>query len=233
MKITCLITDDEPIARAGLRNYIEKIDFLTLVGECDDAVSLTNQLHAEPVDLIFLDIEMPYISGIEFLQSRNLTSKIIFTTAYEHYAIKGYELNVLDYLLKPISFERFLKAANKALEYFESKSTMPNKEDFFIKSEGRYLKLLWNDILLLEGMENYICIHTEVQKHIVHMTMKQLLEQVPEQFIQVHKSSIVNLHKISGIAGNLIQLQHLEVSISRSMKDAVLEKILHNKLLKK
>lgn len=233
MKITCLITDDEPIARAGLRNYIEKIDFLTLVAECEDAVSLNNQLHLQPVDLVFLDIEMPYISGIDLLQSLAHPPKVIFTTAYEQYAIKGYELDVLDYLLKPISFDRFLKSANKARDYFYKKETSSGTDEFFIKSDGKYLKLQWNEILLLEGMENYICIHTSTQKHLVHMTMKQVLEQLPDQFIQVHKSSIINMNKISGIEGNLIQLQDLEVSVSRSLKETVLEKILHNKLLKK
>lgn len=233
MKISCLITDDEPIARAGLRNYIEKIDFLTLVAECEDAVSLNNQLHQSPVDLVFLDIEMPYISGIDLLQSLAYPPKVIFTTAYEQYAIKGYELDVLDYLLKPISFDRFLKSANKARDYFYKKETSSGTDDFFIKSDGKYLKLQWNEILLMEGMENYICIHTTTQKHLVHMTMKQVLEQLPDQFIQVHKSSIINMNKISGIEGNLIQLQDLEVSVSRSLKESVLEKILHNKLLKK
>lgn len=233
MKITCLITDDEPIARAGLRNYIGKIDFLTLLAECEDAVSLNNQLHQQPVDLVFLDIEMPYISGIDLLQSLTHAPKVIFTTAYEQYAIKGYELDVLDYLLKPISFDRFLKSANKARDYFNKKETSSTTDEFFIKSDGKYLKLKWNEILLLEGMENYICIHTSTQKHLVHMTMKQVLEQLPDQFIQVHKSSIINMNKISGIDGNMIQLQELEVSISRTLKESVLEKILHNKLLKK
>ena len=233
MKISCLITDDEPIARAGLRNYIEKIDFLTLMAECEDAVSLNNQLHQFPVDLVFLDIEMPYISGIDLLQSLAHPPKVIFTTAYEQYAIKGYELDVLDYLLKPISFDRFLKSANKARDYFYKKETSSGTDEFFIKSDGKYLKLQWNEILLLEGMENYICIHTTTQKHLVHMTMKQVLEQLPDQFIQVHKSSIINMNKISGIDGNMIQLQELEVSVSRTLKESVLEKILHNKLLKK
>ncbi|MBL7770712.1 MAG: response regulator transcription factor [Flavipsychrobacter sp.] len=233
MKITCLITDDEPIARAGLRNYIEKIDFLTLLAECEDAVSLNNQLHQQPVDLVFLDIEMPYISGIDLLQSLAHPPKVIFTTAYEQYAIKGYELDVLDYLLKPISFDRFLKSANKARDYFYKNETSSGSDEFFIKSDGKYLKLQWNEILLLEGMENYICIHTSTQKHLVHMTMKQVLEQLPDQFIQVHKSSIINMNKITGVEGNLIQLQDMEVSISRSLKETVLEKILHNKLLKK
>lgn len=230
--IRCLLTDDEPIARKGLRAYIEKIDFLTLVGECEDAISLNNQLTTTPVDLIFLDIEMPYISGIELLQTLPQPPKVIFTTAYDKYAIKGYELDVLDYLLKPISFERFLKSCNKARDFFDTYQK-PDKDIFFIKTEGRFLKLAWKDILLLEAMENYIGIHTESEKHLVHMTMKQVLEKIPSNFIQVHKSSIINMDKVSGINGNCIELGRLQVIISRSMKEDVLEKILYNRLLKK
>src|SRR5690606_5915957 len=126
--------------------------------------------------------------------------KIIFTTAYEKYAIKGYELDVLDYLLKPISFDRFLKACNKARDYFESLRE-PDQQSFFIKTEGRYLKLNWEDILMVEAMENYVAIHTASEKHLVHMTMKQLMEKMPVQFLQVHKSTIVNMDKITGING--------------------------------
>ncbi|KYP13653.1 response regulator transcription factor, partial [Flavihumibacter sp. CACIAM 22H1] len=228
MTITCLITDDEPLARKGLRGYIEKIDFLQLAGECEDAVSLNNFLATNQVDLLFLDIEMPYISGIEFVQSINHPPKIIFTTAYEKYALKGFDLDALDYLIKPIPFERFLKACNKARDFFELQQKTPLTNDFFIKTEGRYQKLAWNEILVMEALENYIGIHTETGKHLVHMTMKQALEKLPAQFIQVHKSSIVNMDKISGITGNSIQLGKLEVSISRAMKEQVLQKILHN-----
>lgn len=233
MKITCILTDDEPMARKGLRSYIDKIEFLQLVAECADAVSLNNQLSKTPVDLIFLDIEMPYISGIELLQTLSNPPKIIFTTAYEKYALKGFDLDALDYLLKPISFDRFLKSCNKARDYFDLQQKTTGRDDFFIRTDGRFLKLAWNDIFLMEAMENYIGIHTQAQKHIVHMTIKQLLEKLPEQFMQVHKSSIINLDKISGITGNTIQLGHLEVSMSRTLKEQVLEKIVYNRLLKK
>src|ERR1044071_2009531 len=119
--IKCIIIDDEPMARKGLQGYVEKIDFLELAGICAEAVQLNSLLKQQPADLLFLDIEMPYITGIDFLQQSSHPPKVIFTTAYEQYAIKGYDLDILDYLLKPISFERFLKAANKAYDYFRSK----------------------------------------------------------------------------------------------------------------
>lgn len=233
MKISCLITDDEPLARKGLRSYIEKIDFLELVAECADAISLNNQLKQTPADLVFLDIEMPYLSGTDLLQSLSNPPKVIFTTAYEKYALKGYDLEAIDYLLKPISFDRFLKACNKARDYFELVRKTDKKQDFFIKSDGRYHKLSWDEILLIEGMENYISIHTRTQKHLVLMTMKQVLEQVPEQFIQIHKSTIINMDNITGIFGNIIQLSNLEATISRTLKEKTLERILNNRLLKK
>ncbi|HEY6436448.1 MAG TPA: response regulator, partial [Ignavibacteriaceae bacterium] len=133
MKISCIITDDEPIARKGLQGYIGKIDFLDLKGVCEDAIQLNNLLKQAPIDLLFLDIEMPYVSGIEFLANTASPPKVIFTTAYERYAIKGYELDVLDYLLKPISFERFMKAANKAYEFFNT-NPEPATQYLFVKT---------------------------------------------------------------------------------------------------
>lgn len=230
MKISCIITDDEPLARKGLRSYVERIDFLELVAECGDAVSLNNQLAATPVDLVFLDIEMPYISGIELLTSLANPPKIILTTAYEKYALRGYELDVLDYLLKPISFDRFLRSANKVYEYFGERKQSPEAEPFFIKTEGRYHKLDWKDIVLIEAMENYMCIHTAGEKHLVHITMKQLQEKMPPSFLQVHKSSIINMDRITGIQGNIIELGGLQAAISRGLKDSVMEKILQNRL---
>lgn len=230
MKISCIITDDEPLARKGLRSYVDKVDFLELVAECGDAVSLNNQLAAATVDLVFLDIEMPYISGIELLTSLANPPKIIFTTAYEKYALKGYELDVLDYLLKPISFDRFLRSANKAYEYFVERNQPLEAGTFFIKTEGRYLKLDWKDIVLIEAMENYMCIHTGGGKHLVHITMKQLQEKMPSNFLQVHKSSIINMDRVTGIQGNIIELGGLQAAISRGLKDSVMEKILQNRL---
>ena len=175
MNIKCIITDDEPVARKGLQGYIEKIDFLELVAVCEDALQLNSVVKNKKADLIFLDIEMPYISGIEFLKNNPQAPKVIFTTAYEQYAIKGYELDVLDYLLKPISFERFLKAANKAFDYFNN-----NKEGkgrfTFVKSGNRLEKINFDEILFLEAMENYVGIYTTDKKIIAHSTLKSLLE---------------------------------------------------------
>lgn len=140
MKIKCVITDDEPIARKGMRGYIEKVDFLSLVGECENAVQLNSMIKEEKIDLLFLDIEMPYLSGLDFLSGLNNPPKVILTTAYEKYALKGYEFNVSDYLLKPISFERFLKAVNRIHDMCikENDETSDNKNYIFVRSDKQF-----------------------------------------------------------------------------------------------
>lgn len=233
MKIKCVITDDEPMARQGLEGYVKRIDFLQLEGICEDAVSLSNFLGKHPVDLLFLDIEMPYISGIELLQSLSRPPKVIFTTAYEKYAIKGYDFDVIDYLLKPISFDRFLRATNKAADQFRKETDQRTSDDFFVKTDGRLQRLSWKEILYIESMENYVCMHTANGKHIVHLTLKNVLEQMPVSFIQVHKSAIVNMSAITGITGNVIELGTHQIAIARALKEQVLEKILQQKLLKR
>src|ERR1700749_5096918 len=141
-KISCIITDDEPFARKGLQGYVEKIDFLDLKGTCEDALQLSNMLQKEPVDLLFLDIQMPHITGVEFLRALRNPPKVIFNTAFEHYAIEGFELDVMDYLLKPIPYERFLKAAFKARDYFALKQQPDTVAPYiFVKANGKLEKI--------------------------------------------------------------------------------------------
>src|SRR5579859_6995782 len=171
-KITCIITDDEPFARKGLQGYVEKIDFLDLKGLCEDALQLSNVLQQQPVDLLFLDIQMPHITGVEFLRAIRNPPKVIFTTAFQQYAIDGFELDVMDYLLKPIPYERFLKAAWKARDYFalreKPESTVPY---IFVKADGKLEKITFNEILFIEGMENYVAIYLEGKKIVTHTTI--------------------------------------------------------------
>jgi DNA-binding LytR/AlgR family response regulator len=230
--IKCIITDDEPVARKGLQGYVEKIDFLELVGVCEDAVQLTSLLKQQPVNLLFLDIEMPYVTGIDFLKNTPNPPKVIFTTAYEQYAIKGYELDVLDYLLKPISFDRFLKSANKAYDYFQSKQ-QTDQPYFFVKTDGRLEKIIFEEILFVEALENYVAIHTAEKKLITHSTLKAMQENLPAQFIQPHKSYLVNMACINSIEGNVLHIGKFQVPISKYLKDEVMERIVNNKLLKK
>lgn len=225
--ISCIITDDEPFARKGLQGYVEKIDFLDLKGSCEDALQLSNMLQQHPVDLLFLDIQMPHITGVEFLRALRNPPKVIFTTAFEHYAIQGFELDVMDYLLKPISYDRFLKAAWKARDYFALREPSTNSVPYlFIKSNGRLEKIIFSDILFIEGMENYVAIFLENKKIIAHCTIKSLLEKLPaKRFIQSHKSYVVAIDKINSIEGNTLHVQSYQVPVSKYLREEVLGQI--------
>lgn len=237
MKIRCIITDDEPMARKGLQGYIEKIDFLELIAVCENALELNTVLKQQPADLLFLDIEMPYMTGIDFMKNLSSPPKVIFTTAYDKYAMQGFELEVLDYLLKPISFERFLKAANKAYDHFKANNMAAGAEavdHLFVKADSKLEKIRFEEILFIEALENYIGIYTSNKKIITHSTLKALQEKLPAQrFIQPHKSYIVSIDKINSIEGNVLHIQQYQVPISKYLKDEVLEKIVNNALLKK
>jgi len=226
--ITCIITDDEPFARKGLQGYIEKIGFLDLKGVCEDALQLSDLLQKQPVDLLFLDIQMPHITGIEFIKAFPRPPKVIFTTAFEQYALQGFELDVIDYLLKPIPYERFLKAAWKARDYFalrEEKETAAIPY-MFAKSNGKLEKINFDEILFIEGMENYVSIYFENKKLIIHTTIKALLEKLPAgQFIQTHKSYIAAINKVDTIEGNTLHIQKHQVPVSKYLREAVLGQI--------
>ena len=224
MEIKCIITDDEPIARKGLRRHIGKIDFLTIVGECEDAIQLNNMLNSVQADLLFLDIEMPDMSGLDFLESAQNAPKVIITSAYERYALRGYEFDVVDYLLKPISFSRFLKSVNKAHALMESTS----------KSEKQLKRLYLKEIQFIEGMENYIVIHTLTSKEIVHLRLKSIQETLPAQiFMQVHRSFIVNLSYVQAIEGNLLIIGEHKIPVSRPLREEVYKSIVNNQLIQR
>ncbi|HLI92389.1 MAG TPA: LytTR family DNA-binding domain-containing protein [Puia sp.] len=234
-KIKCVIIDDEPFARKGLQGYAGQIDFLDLRGMCENALELNSMLKREPVDLLFLDIEMPYLTGIEFLRQIAVKPKVIFTTAYEKYALQGFELEVLDYLLKPIPFERFLRAANKAWDYFNGQQSAAVVQDFiFVKADGKLEKILLADILFAEALENYVAIYTREKKTITHLTLKMLQEKLPPAaFVQPHKSYLIAIDKIKSIEGNILHIDRYQVPVSKYQKDEILEKIVNSKLLKR
>lgn len=233
--IKCIITDDEPFARKGLQGYIARIDFLELKGVCENALELNSLLKKEPVDLLFLDIEMPYLTGIEFLRQLATPPRVIFTTAYEKYAVQGFELEVLDYLMKPISFDRFLRAANKAYDYFNQQHATANAGDYiFVKADSKLEKIAFADILFAEALENYVAIYTRQKKIITHLTLKMLQEKLPAQsFVQPHKSYLIAIDKIDSIEGNMLHTAQYTVPISKYQKEEIMEKIVNSKLLKR
>lgn len=230
MKIKCIITDDEPVARKGLRGYIEKMDFLTLIGECEDAIQLNAMLKINEVDLIFLDIEMPEMTGLELLSNLANPPKVIIVSAYEQYALKGYEFDVVDYLLKPVSFDRFLKAVNRVYDLFQTEQK-EGHDYIFVKSDKLLKKILFKDVLFIESMENYVVIQRASSKEVVYTTLKQLYESLPKDiFQQTHRSYIVNITKITAIDGNQLIISPYKIPVARNLKDYIFSLILNNRL---
>lgn len=228
--ISCVITDDEPYARKGLANYVGKTPFLELKEQCEDAMELGYYLEQHTVDLLFLDIQMPHISGVDFLKSLSNPPKVIFTTAFKEFAIEGFELDVLDYILKPITYDRFMKAVFKAKDYFDLKAGIDKQEYIFLKSDGRLEKIIFSDVLYFEGMENYVIIQTAGRKIIVHSTLKAVIEKFPaHQFIQTHKSFVVALSRVTSIEGNMLSIEKHEIPVSRQLREHVIRLLVGNK----
>jgi DNA-binding LytR/AlgR family response regulator len=238
--INCVIIDDEPLAREGIANYVKEIDFLQLTGTCENPVELMKLLDGHRVDLVFLDIQMPKMNGIDFLKIVQKPPMVIITTAFPTYALEGFQLNVLDYLLKPITFDRFFKSANKAKDYYQllTKPVNPGIQqadqdaDYcFIKCGSKYEKIHFDDILYVQGMQNYVTIYTHKGKYITLLYLKNLEQNLDKKsFIRVHKSFIVSINKIEGIEGNEIFIQSNRIPISRNYHEQVIEQVVKNKL---
>ncbi len=239
MKMKCVIVDDEPIARKVLQEYIEEIDFLELAGQAENPLKAMSILNMQDVDILLLDINMPKINGIDFLKSSKSRASVIITTAYADYAVESYGLDVLDYLVKPIGFDRFLKACNKAREAAELKrlsSGQAQKADdhFFVKSNSQIEKVFYNDLLYAEAMLNYVMLYTTTRKIMVYVTIKSLEEQLPaDQFIKVHKSFIVNIGKVKCIDGNILDIGNDKITISQSLREKVVAEIVRDKMIKR
>ena len=228
--IRCIAIDDEALALDLIEDNIRKVPFLEMVKKCRSAFDAMENLKQDQVDLIFLDIQMPDISGIQFLKSLKTKPLVIFTTAYEKYALEGFELDVIDYLLKPFSFDRFLKAVNKAAEYLEVKNrTLSNgiqdeiratRDFIFVKADYKLVKIDFKDILFIEGLKDYIKIFTGDKPVITLMGMKLIEDKLPAgEFIRVHRSYIVSLKKIRFIQRNFIQIGEREIPISDNYRE--------------
>ncbi|MEO6639270.1 MAG: LytTR family DNA-binding domain-containing protein [Ginsengibacter sp.] len=239
MKINCIIVDDEPLACKGLKEYIDEIDFLHLHGIFATALQAMNISLTNSIDLIFLDIEMPGLSGMDFYQSLQHPPQVIFTTAYPQYALQGFNVNALDYLVKPISFDRFVKAALKAKEYFEIRTgnTGSIKEEadyFYVKANNKIEKIRVEDICYAEALQNYICIHTKDKKYTTYLTFKSLEEYLPaNKFLKIQKSFIVAISKVESLEPGHVNVLNQSLPVSRSIKNEVMEKLLQNRFLKR
>lgn len=234
-----MIIDDEPIARKVLQEFIEDIEFLELAGQAENPLKAMPLLRETTVDIIFLDVNMPKITGIEFLKNTKINSCVIMTTAYPEYAVESYGLDVLDYLLKPIAFDRFLKACNKAKDSLELRNPLTLQlqsvdDHFFIKCDNQIEKVFYHDLLYAEAMMNYVMLYTSTKKMMVYITIKSLEDQLPGNiFIKVHKSFIVNSSKVKSIEGNILNIGNTKITISQNLKETVLNLILKDKMIKR
>lgn len=239
MKIRCLIVDDEPLALDVLETYISRVDNLELVCRCNNAVEAYNCLQTEQVDVMFLDIQMPKLTGIDFLKSLANPPKVIFTTAYRDYAVEGYELNAVDYLLKPISFDRFLKAIAKVTPQ-ETKpaatihASEPDYKEAFIylKADKKMVKVMLSDILYIESLKDYIRVKTETKEIISYQKISFLEEKLPaDKFLRIHRSFIIALDKVQAFSATTVDLGKTEIPIGRLYKNEVLQILGKNNLL--
>ena len=239
--ITCAIIDDEPLARECITNYVNEVDFLQLVGVGSNPLELNPLLDSQAVDLVFLDIQMPVLNGIDFLKATQNPPMVIITTAYPSYALEGFQLDVMDYLLKPITFSRFFMAINKAKDYHalltrsaENEANDAENAYFFVKCGTKFERIYFKDILYIEAMQNYVTIVTPKGKYITLLHLKNVEQNLANHpFIRVHKSYIVSIPKIETIENNEIRIQSFRIPISRHYRDQVLQQVVNDKLWKK
>ncbi len=235
MPYKCIIVDDEPPATRILENYIGKVNFLEKTGVFNDSLKALEFLNTQAVDVIFLDIQMPQLTGLQLSKIISKNIKVIFTTAYPDFALEGFELNAVDYLLKPISFERFYQAVSKLNSEPKSETVIAqNSPDFiFIKTDGKnkFQKVFLNEILYVESLQNYVCIHTSKQQIITHSSLKNVIESLPSaDFIQTQKSYVVSLKHVESTDNFSVFVNGKELPIGAAYKDAFFDKIEENKI---
>ncbi|SEK47965.1 two component transcriptional regulator, LytTR family [Aquimarina amphilecti] len=219
-ELNCLIIDDEPIAREGIADYCNEVTFLNVIALCKNVLQANHYLETNQIDLIFLDINMPILSGIDWLKKLKNSPSIVMTTAYEDYALESFTYNVLDYLVKPISFERFLQAANKVNNYYSHKT---KNRVLFLKSEKQLKKINIDDVLFAEAMQNYVKVVTSSETIITHMSLRSFKDQMPQdEFIQTHKSYIISKYKVDKIIDKRIVIGDHIIPISTRLKKTVL-----------
>ncbi|MCZ2102464.1 MAG: LytTR family DNA-binding domain-containing protein [Chitinophagales bacterium] len=241
--IRVIIVDDEPLAQEIIETYVQQMPNLELVAICNNALEANEILKTESIDLMFLDIQMPQLSGIEFLKTLSHPPKVIFTTAHADYAIQGFELDAVDYLLKPISFERFFKAVNKASSLVaprkqsetENGNGDSNDAFIFVKADKKLVKINFEDILYIEGLKDYVIIRQETGRVITLQTMKSLEDKLPiTKFKRIHRSYIVNIKRITAILGNMVELiesgKVKQLPIGKNYRDELMDIITDNKL---
>lgn len=236
--IKAIIVDDEPLALDVLETYISQLPELELVARCENALEAREVLKEHEIDLMFLDINMPQLTGIDFVKTLAIRPKVIFTTAHPDYAVEGFELDAVDYLMKPIPLDRFMKAVNKVIQLNSSDSSgFPSKEEdfIFVKADKKLVKVNFEDILYIEGLKDYVIIRQNEGRVITLQTMKSLEAKLPDQiFMRIHRSYIVNLNAIDAVVGNMIELkeksQVKHIPIGKNYREELLKVINKNRL---
>ena len=236
----CIIVDDEPLAREGMELNVEEISYLNLVGQFNNAIDALNFLNENPVDLMFLDIQMPGLTGLEFIRSLKVKPMIILSTAYPQYALEGFELDVMDYLVKPIRLNRFIQSVSKAKELYDLKQRAEkveisvNDNDIFIRADRKYIRIFFKDIKYIKGMKDYVMIYTGKGKYMTAMNIKTTNEQLPDkQFVRVNKSYIVNADFIDSIGTDFINIAGEEIPLGRTYREAFLQRFVKGKLMER
>ncbi len=228
MKIRCLVADDEFLARRLLAEYIGRLHFLELVGECENALQVLQFIENQTVDLIFLDIQMPLLSGVELLRTHQKLPLAIFVTASADFAIEGYSLHIADYLLKPVGFERFVQAVNKAALFLGNRPNQTDKNHLFVRADGKTLKINTKEICYIEGLKEYVRIDLSVKQIITLASLQDLTQELSNRgFERIHRSYIVNLEKVEGFDKDFVQIKDTQLPIGKSFKENFIKNFLN------
>lgn len=245
MKLKCLIIDDEFLARQLLDGYVQKVPYLEVAAGCESAFEAIRVLQEQKIDLVFLDVNMPDLNGIDFIRTLKRKPEIIITTAYSEHALEGYQLDVIEYLLKPIYFERFLQAVNKAKDLIDLKlkaeqqakaSSVPmagmEGSSFFIKTGSQKItRVNLDNILYIESLHEYVRIHLKDENYTIYHSLKALLDILPpEQFVQIHRSLIVNFNRVTALEGNTVKVNNIELKVGKNFRDDLLNRIRSNSI---
>lgn len=226
MKFSCLIIDDEPYAIEIIESYVEQIHSLELAGKCRNALEAIALMHEKKPDILFLDIEMPFLNGVDFIKTLDYTPQVILITAFRNYAIEGFDLDVTDYLLKPVSFARFTKAVNKAiyaLRGCNSPEKEISKEHILFKVDKKLISVKLDDILYIESLKDYVSVQTSGERFVVYQTMNSLSEKLPQdRFFRIQKSFIIAIDKVRSIEGNTVEIGSKKIPVSRHSKEEAL-----------
>lgn len=238
-QLSCLLVDDESIAIKGIENYISKIDFLEVTDTCSSALEAAEILKKKKIDLMFLDINMPHLSGLEFLESLGKPPLTIITTAYSEYALDGFRLKVVDYLLKPIAFQRFFQAVSKAQDMFRSQEILQNEQEgvrtnMYVRQGDAFQRIAWEDILYAEGMQNYVKLYFTNKVLTIHQTMASLEEILPQDyFFRIHRSYLINISHIHKISGGQVLINGSLLPIAKPRREKLLNTVVYKNLISK